>query len=119
MIITAIKGETTMSDQEKFEGLKKSLIDENERKYGAEIREKFGDTAVDESNAKLKSLTQSIFSVHRNRLFIFILVSARPCHAPRERPGTVWFFLRSAFFLRVWQAWNPSALLGVCAALIG
>ena len=47
-----------MSDQEKFEGLKQSLIDENERKYGTEIREKYGDTAVDESNAKLKGLTQ-------------------------------------------------------------
>jgi len=33
-----------------------SLIDENERKYGAEIREKYGDRAVDESNTKLKSL---------------------------------------------------------------
>jgi len=56
--IAAMKGETTMSDQEKFEGLKQSLIDENERKYGAEIRKKYGDTAVDESNAKLKGLTQ-------------------------------------------------------------
>ena len=56
--IAAMKGETTMSDQEKFEGLKQSLIDENERKYGAEIREKYGDAAVDESNAKLKGLTQ-------------------------------------------------------------
>ena len=56
--IAAMKGETTMSDQEKFEGLKQSLIDENERKYGAEIREKYGDTAVDESNSKLKGLTQ-------------------------------------------------------------
>jgi hypothetical protein len=33
-------------------------VDENERKYGKEIREKYGDKAVNESNAKLAGLTQ-------------------------------------------------------------
>jgi len=47
-----------MSDKEVFDRLKQSLIDENERKYGAEIREKYGDQAVDDSNSKLKGLTQ-------------------------------------------------------------
>ena len=56
--IAAMKGETTMSDQEKFEGFKQSLVDENERKYGVEIRGKYGDAAIDESNAKLMGLTQ-------------------------------------------------------------
>jgi DNA-binding transcriptional MerR regulator len=56
--ISAMKGEIIMSDTEKFEGFKQSLIDDNEQKYGAEIREKYGDTAVDESNANLTGLTQ-------------------------------------------------------------
>jgi len=47
-----------MSDKEKFEGFKQNLIDENERQYGAEVRAKYGDGAVDESNASLKGLTQ-------------------------------------------------------------
>ena len=47
-----------MTDNEKFEGLKQSLIDDNEKKYGAEAREKYGDSAIDESNAKLKGLTK-------------------------------------------------------------
>ena len=54
----AMKGEITMSDGEKFEGFKQGLIDENEKKYGAEARSKYGDEAVDESNAKLKGLTK-------------------------------------------------------------
>jgi hypothetical protein len=53
-----MKGETIMTDTEKFEGFKQTLIDENEQKYGAEVREKYGDTAVNESNAKIKGLTQ-------------------------------------------------------------
>lgn len=55
--ISAKKGEITMTDTEKFEGFKKNLIDENEQKYGKEIRASFGDQAVDDSNAKLMGLT--------------------------------------------------------------
>ena len=56
--MTAMKGETIMSDQEKFTGFKQALIDENELKYGTEIRENYGDKAVDASNAKLHGLTK-------------------------------------------------------------
>jgi DNA-binding transcriptional MerR regulator len=55
--IAASKGERTMSDQEKFEGFKQSMIDENEKKYGKEIREKYGDEVINASNAKLKGMT--------------------------------------------------------------
>lgn len=56
--IQAEKGETAMSDREKFEGFKKNLIDENERKFGAEARKKFGDAQVNVSNAKVMGMTQ-------------------------------------------------------------
>jgi len=56
--MSAMKGETTMSDKEKFEGFKQSLIEENQKKYGAEIRGKYGDAVIDASNNKLKGLTQ-------------------------------------------------------------
>ena len=57
--ISAMKGDYTMPDQEKFEGFKQALIDENEQKYGAEVRAKYGDAAADASNANLKHLTQA------------------------------------------------------------
>jgi hypothetical protein len=53
-----MKGETTMTDIEKFEGFKQSLINENERLYGAEIRKRYGDQAVDESNNNLNGLSK-------------------------------------------------------------
>lgn len=55
------EGVMTMSDKEKFEGFKQSLIDENEEAYGKEIREKYGDEEIDKSNAKLKSMTPEQF----------------------------------------------------------
>lgn len=56
--IKTMKGEIEMSDHEKFEGFKQRLIDENEEKYGKEVREKYGDEAVDASNAKLMGMTK-------------------------------------------------------------
>jgi DNA-binding transcriptional MerR regulator len=52
------KGKIAMSDKEKFNAFKKDLIRENEEKYGAEIRQKYGDKRVDESNAKMMNMTQ-------------------------------------------------------------
>jgi DNA-binding transcriptional MerR regulator len=51
------KGSVKMSDKEKFEAFKKDMIRENEEKYGEEIRQKYGDKKVDESNARMMKLT--------------------------------------------------------------
>ncbi|MEK3782758.1 MerR family transcriptional regulator [Paenibacillus sp. FSL R5-0810] len=56
--IASAEGRITMSDQEKFEGFKQKMIDDNEKQYGKEVREKYGDEQVDRSNAKLKGMTQ-------------------------------------------------------------
>lgn len=47
-----------MSDKDKFKGFKKKLVEDNEKKYGKEIREKYGDEAVNRSNAKVNNMTQ-------------------------------------------------------------
>lgn len=52
------EGRIEMSDKEKFEGFKKNMIDENEKKYGKEIREKYGEEAINKSNKKLKGMTE-------------------------------------------------------------
>lgn len=57
--IAHAKGRIIMSDQEKFEGFKQRLIDENEEKYGTEIREKYGNDAVNASNLKFKNMSKA------------------------------------------------------------
>ncbi|KWX72901.1 MerR family transcriptional regulator [Paenibacillus riograndensis] len=52
------EGRITMSNEEKFAGFKQKLIDDNEQKYGQEIREKYGEEAVEKSNRKLKNMTE-------------------------------------------------------------
>ncbi|MBN2981386.1 MULTISPECIES: MerR family transcriptional regulator [Cohnella] len=55
--IALSEGRMTMSDKEKFEGFKRRMIEDNEQKYGAEVRAKYGDETVDQSNQKLMNMT--------------------------------------------------------------
>ncbi|MBO3445761.1 MerR family transcriptional regulator [Clostridium sp. CCUG 7971] len=52
------KGEIKMSDREKFEGFKKEKLEENEAKYGNEIREKYGKETVEASNKKWMNMDE-------------------------------------------------------------
>lgn len=55
------KGEIAMTDYEKFAGFKKDMIDANEKKYGKEIREKYGEEAVNEFYKKFGSLSKEAY----------------------------------------------------------
>ncbi len=59
--IASTEGRITMTDKEKFEGFKQQMIDDNETKYGKEIREKYGVDTVNRSNEKLKNMTKADF----------------------------------------------------------
>ncbi|MGI6120577.1 MAG: MerR family transcriptional regulator [Desulfosporosinus sp.] len=50
--IAFTEGGVKMMDKEKFEGFKQKLINDNEAKYGKEIREIYGDETVNKSNQK-------------------------------------------------------------------
>lgn len=53
-----LKGEIDMNDNQKFEGFKQKLIDDNEQQYGEEIRQKYGKKSVERSNKKIKRMTK-------------------------------------------------------------
>lgn len=59
--IKAEKGEIEMNDDKKFEGIKKEMIDKNESEFGDEIREKWGDDTIDESNRKMMKMSKDDF----------------------------------------------------------
>lgn len=59
--IAAKEGNIIMKDDEKFMGFKKKLVDDNEQKYGKEIRQRFGDETVNASNKKLMETSKEEF----------------------------------------------------------
>ena len=56
------KGEISMSNKEKFEGLKKEGLEENERKYGKEIRDKYETQTIEASNKKFMNMSEEDFN---------------------------------------------------------
>lgn len=60
--IEAAEGRVKMTDKEKFEGFKQKMIDDNEKKYGKEIREKYGDDKINNSNKKIKAMTEEQYA---------------------------------------------------------
>lgn len=52
-------GGIKMSNKEKFDGFKKTMINDNEKKYGEEIKEKYGKDTVEKSNAKVMKMTEA------------------------------------------------------------
>ena len=58
-------GEYNMSDKERFEAFKEELVKENEAKYGKEIRERYGDEAVEESYRKMLNMSEEKYDRFR------------------------------------------------------
>lgn len=56
--ISEAEGRITMADTEKFAGFKQNLIQENEEKYGREIREKYGNEQAEKSNEIFRNMTK-------------------------------------------------------------
>lgn len=56
--ILELKGEYTMTDEQRFEGLKRQTVADNERRYGQEARQKYGDAVVDAANDRLLGMTR-------------------------------------------------------------
>ncbi len=56
--IDQLEGRIAMSDREKFEGFKERMLADNERMYGAEIRERYGDETVEISNRKFAGMSE-------------------------------------------------------------
>ncbi|MCH1984341.1 MerR family transcriptional regulator [Ruminococcus sp. OA3] len=63
--IASMKGEITMSDCERFEAFKQDMIEKNEKRYGQEVRERYGDKRMDESNRKMLQMTPEDYEQFR------------------------------------------------------
>lgn len=56
--IKSVKGEMNMSDEDKFEGLKKEMIDKNDKEYGEEVVKEYGEDSYRKSKEIFKNMSQ-------------------------------------------------------------
>lgn len=109
------EGKVSMSDQEKFEGLKKQMLEENERKYGKEIREKYGEETVQKSNEKFMNMTQEQFEEAEriNQELIETLIKAMDTNDPASALAQKAAELHKQWLMFFWPQYTKEAHAGV------
>lgn len=109
--LATMKGETQMTDTEKFATLKKEMISKNEKQYGREIRKKYGDAQIDLSNQKFSSLSENGLA-HFKKLSAEILTELKNFNntaGVKQDAAKHLFDLHKEYLLTIWPKGQYSA----------
>ena len=113
--IDEAEGGTKMTDQEKFDAFKRSAVDANEAAHGAEIRERYGDEAMDRANACILSLTQEGYGQWKalGDEILQALAAVAAGAAPAGPEGQRIAALHRRWLSYSWEAYTPQAHAGL------
>ncbi|GKU83274.1 MerR family transcriptional regulator [Niallia sp. NCCP-28] len=109
--IARSEGRINMSNKEKFEGFKQSKIEENEKKYGKEIREKYGDETVDQANAKFRNMSEANYKkmINLEKELLDTLAEAFKTGDPASDIAQKTADLHKQWLLFSWSAYTKEA----------
>lgn len=113
--LRALEREEDVDDRKKFEGFKQELVAENERRYGAEIREKYGDEAVDGSNEKLMGMRPKDYEAAQalSRRVNELLAEAVKAGDPRGAAAAALCEAHRRWLKCYWKTYTQQAHLGL------
>lgn len=106
----------TMRDEEKFECFKKKLVEENEKKYGKEVRKSYGDRAADESNAKMLKLSKEEYDRMQDlgeQILALIKEAAETGVPPEGETGEKLYRMHKEWLSFTWPSYSEEAHRGV------
>lgn len=109
------EGRIKMSDVDKFQGFKQKLVDENEQKYGKEVRAKYGDQAVEQSNQKVLNMTKEQHDACAGlaQEIIKTLHAAMAVGDPGGELGQMAADLHRQWLSHYWKEYNKEAHAGL------
>ena len=119
--IQSVKGECEMSDAEKFAGFKEEMVAKNERQYGKEIREKYGEEAVDASNQKLRNFTEQDwqrFQELEETILCRLKEYVSGGISPFGEEGKETTLLHKEWLCMTWKSYTKEAHKGVAAMYV-
>lgn len=114
--IVAVQGGETMSDSEKFEAFKRQAVQENETRYGKEIREKYGNEEMDRANACALSLTQEEYAQWKalgDEILAALAAAVKTGADPAGEEGQHIAGLHRRWLSYSWEAYSPQAHRGL------
>ena len=108
--LQTMEGEQTMQDKDKFEGMKRRIIQENEAAYGQEAREKYG-AAVSDSAARLAGMTEGEWTQmqEEERGYRQALLRAMAADDPAGEDAREAVRLHAAWLARYWPPESVTA----------
>ena len=109
------EGRIEMTDKEKFEGFKQKMIDDNEKKYGKEVRAKYGDDKVDGYNRKLGKMTREQYQ-EAEKLAVDVIETLKSAVAEGDPAGELAqkaADLHRQWLCYYWDSYSKEAHAGV------
>ena len=118
--IALSEGRIKMSDKEKFEGFKKNLIEENEKKYGKEIREKYGEDTVNTSKARMMNMTKEQYEEFESlgKEVLDTLYAAYKTGDPAGELAQKTADLHRQWLTYTWGSYNKEAHVGLATMYV-
>ena len=114
--IIEAKGGNKISDHEKFEALKRQAVAENEVRYGKEARAKYGDAAMDNTNARVLSLNEEAYSRRQEleeEIRSALTAAVRAGESPEGSEGRRIAALHREWLSLSWDRYTPQAHAGL------
>ncbi|MFC3041122.1 MerR family transcriptional regulator [Virgibacillus xinjiangensis] len=109
--IASKQGGKTMRAQRKFEAFKKEMVDENERTYGDEIRQKYGDETIDKSNAQLMGLSEQDYREMEqlSQEILTLLPKAKAAGDPNSKKAQQLAAKHKQWLMFFWESYSKEA----------
>ncbi|ADI00200.1 MerR family transcriptional regulator [Salisediminibacterium selenitireducens] len=113
--IDTMKGMRTMTNEEKFEGLKTNMIRRNEETYGKEIREKYGDQTVDDANETFQGLSKDAYEEAQalSEEILRQLEAAFLTGGPAGKEAMELAAMHKRWLMHYWTSYDPNAHAGL------
>lgn len=110
------KGAYHMSDKLKFEAFKENLIEKNEKTYGNEAREKYGDASVDASNKRIMNMTKQDYERFKNletEILHQLETAVKEGKAPDSQAGEKIMLLHKKWLSFTWKEYSANVHNGL------
>ncbi len=114
--IKAKKGDIKMSNKEKFECFKRELIEENEAKFGTELREKYGADIIGQADAKLMRMTEEEYDQMKKleeEILSKLEAAVKAGESPASEAGREIAELHKQWLSYTWQTYSKEAHNGL------
>ena len=110
--IRSMKGECEMSDKERFQAFKERVVKGNEERYGAEIREKYGDEELDAANRKVLDMSEEDWERFQNlgeEIKIQLKEAVLAGETPESERGKRIVLLHKEWLGKTWKQYTKEA----------